>query len=355
MKRLFLFIIVFETIFFASCSLEKKDEYFPSSEMLSADSIAINEMLNPTSVELTEFYAVVCSPKTSKVIYRYSIPDWTFMDTTFSKGEGPEDMIYPIALKSNTISEDVWVFDQNKYELRLLHLSPEDVTMTKKITDKDVITPIYAWYGKVVNNRYLIERNLNRTTGETYMYSYDLSDSLRVKDSLLTLSVSQIKEVKGGWSATTTNVPTVNIYGGRMMLYYSVLGASYKYSIAKDGTFTLEKVFGQDYTYQEVKNMDMEQFSSKANSYANALGSDDKYIYMLRVAFDRIQDEEGKSIKVTKTSVEVYTWDMEPVKEFVLNKTDACEVYLDVAHSKFYAWDTKNDFEQVYVYDFSME
>ena len=328
---------------------------FQTSQYLAADSIAIKEVLNPQSVAMTDFYAIISSPKSQKVMYRYSIPDWTFMDTTFSKGQGPEDMEYPTFLKNNKPNENVWIFDNNKVEIRCLHLSPEDVTNVKTIKSRDVINNVYAWYGAVVNDKYLIDSRLNRETRETMMYCYDLSDSLRTKDSVNTLAVSTVVEQQGGWSATTTNSPNVFIYGGRMMFYYNMLDNAQKYKITSAGGFELEKVYGHDYLYDEVKNMDMENLNKKKTSYTRALASDENYIYLLRVSFSRNEDANAeKGIEITKTAVEVYSWDMEPVKEFILNKTSASNVSVDIANKKIYAWDSELDFDKVYVYDMNL-
>ena len=65
----------------------KKDaEGFPPAKTLVADSIAIEEVLQPSLGGIYGDYAVLVSRMTSKMVFRYRLPDWTFVDSSFSKG-----------------------------------------------------------------------------------------------------------------------------------------------------------------------------------------------------------------------------------------------------------------------------
>ena len=77
-----------------ACGGAKKDaEGFPPAKTLVADSIAIEEVLQPSLGGIYGDYAVLVSRMTSKVVFRYRLPDWTFVDSSFSKGGGPDDCL----------------------------------------------------------------------------------------------------------------------------------------------------------------------------------------------------------------------------------------------------------------------
>ena len=69
----------------------KDAEGFPPAETLVADSVAIEQVLSVSGWNLYGDYAVIFSPQTEKVLFRYRLPEWAFVDTTFSLGEGPDD------------------------------------------------------------------------------------------------------------------------------------------------------------------------------------------------------------------------------------------------------------------------
>ena len=65
---------------------------FAEAEDLRADSIAINEIIQPNNILLRDGYAVISSPKNKKVLFRYSLPGWEITDTSLTRGEGPGDL-----------------------------------------------------------------------------------------------------------------------------------------------------------------------------------------------------------------------------------------------------------------------
>ena len=69
-------------------------------------------------------------------------------------------------------------------------------------------------------------------------------------------------------------------------------------------------------------------------------------------------DESGAEKEKTvpkNLSVIAYTWDTEPVKEFVLDKKEASTVKIDPVRGKIYAWNGREDFENVYIYSYKLK
>ena len=336
---------------------------FPQYEYCVADSVAINEILAPraSDIFMNEFYVAFLSPRSKKVLYRYSIPEFIFMDTTFTRGEGPEDVGYPYLWKNNLPGSSFWFFDGNKLEIKKCDIGPEEIAVSKVIGKDDVVNFVYAFNSTVVNDKYAVYDCIDWEETRSYIKVASLSDSMRVLDSIPTLAFVEVKEIGGGRAAVSTNTPNVIIYGSRMMCVYPMLGTSIRYNIKEDGTLEYVATYGKEYTYDDVKNIDWKTRNQSAEFNTEVKACTADYIFMRNVKYERVEEidpETGESDQVIKwkgVSMEVYDWEMNPVKEIELNKKEANAVLVDVHRNKVYAWNEKEDFEKVYVYDFKLD
>ena len=336
---------------------EKDAEGFPLAETLVADSIAIDEILEVNGMALCRDYAAIYSPKTSKVLFRYRLPNWEFADSSLVTGEGPDDLTQAYLLYNSKPADVLWVSEPNRQKFSRYDLSGSTVRRMKTVpgTSND-----WIFNGLVNGDTLLVYGKLDFSDGEYYMYTTRLADSLRNMDTLRGFAKSEIKtmDYPGGGiskSARIYNAPSMEMAGDRLATWYSQMGSMVVYRIGQDGHFQLEKSFGEPISYEKVKNTD---FEGQKKTFTEDLATvSDDYIYMLRKQYDRVPDEKpnpDNPRKVEALEIKVYDWDMNPVKKYSLDKKDATEILIDELHGKIYAYDRRLDFEQVYTYDYQL-
>lgn len=349
-------VVVISLVACGGASKAKDAEGFPEAESLAADSIAIDEILEVNGMALCKDYAAIYSPKTSKVLFRYRLPQWEFADSSLVAGEGPDDLTQAYLLYNSKPGNALWVSEPNRQKFSRYDLSGPAIRKTKTVpgTSDD-----WIFGGIADGDTMLVYSNLNFNDGEYYLYTARLADSLQKLDTLRCFSKSEIKVVNidGGVSkyASTRNVPSVKMSGNRLAAWYSETGSMLIYRVGPDGSFLLEKSFGEPLTYEKVKNID---FKNQKKDYTeNLSGVSDGYIYMIRIQYDRVPDEKpdpDNPRKVIALEVKVYDWDMNPVKKYSLDQKEATNVLIDEPNGKIYAYDRRLDFEQVYTYDYQL-
>lgn len=337
-------------------SQAKDAEGFPAAELLAADSIAIDEILEVNNIVLCRDYAAIYSPKTSKVLFMYRLPEWEFADSSLVAGEGPDDLSQAYLMDNNKRENALWLSEPNRQRISRYDLSGSSVRKAKSIpgTSND-----WIFGGTVCGDTLLVYSKLNFDDGEYYMYTARLADSLKKLDTLRCFSKSEIKvtTTNGGVSkyATMRNTPSLKINGDRLAAWYGETGSMLIYRLGTDGSFQLEKSFGEPLTYEKVKNID---FKGQKKDYTENLAEvSTDHIYMIRTQYDRVPDETPdpeNPRKVVSLEVKVYDWDMNPVKKYGLDKKDARRILVDESHGKIYAYDWNLDFEQVYTYGYKL-
>lgn len=342
---------------------------FPAGEELRADSIAINEIIQPNNISLKGDYAVVSSPKNEKVLFRYTLPDWSIADTSLTRGEGPGDLNDAVLLRQNRQDDTLWISEPNKRMLLKGVMKPGGISIEQEIRLKGY--DLWLWYGAfVVDGKSIVNTKLDFwDTEETRIYLYDMTDSMAVRDSLLCLTRAYIEKHDDGkskWaSANVNNSPEIEIVGNRMAVWYSETRNTMIYRIGADGRFVLEKTFGEPLTYEQVKNMDFKNMESDENE--NLIAADEDYLYFKYVKTKKVENntednaggpsgDASKPEKRENVALELraYDWDMNPVKKFTLDKVNGTSLFIDRANGKVYSYDRNLDFEHVYVYDFKI-
>ncbi len=360
MKRISLVVTAFVILLaLGACgdaAREKDAEGFALAETLTADSVAIDEILEINRLMLYKDYAAIYSPKTTKVLFRYRLPGWEFADSSLVTGEGPDDLMQAYLLNTSEPGNVLWLSEPNRHKFSRYDLSGPQV---RKALSMPAKSSDWIFGGTVCGDTLLVYGNLNFEDGEYYLFSSQLTDSLKKSDSLRCFSKSEIKIVTsdGGVSkyGTMRNVPSIGISGDRMAAWYSEMGAMLIYRIGQDGRFLLEKSFGEPLTHEKVKNVDFSNQKRDCSENLAAVSGD--YIYLVRTQYDRVPDEKpdpDNPRKVVALEVKVYDWDMNPVKKYSLDQKEATNVLIDEPNGKIYAYDRRLDFEQVYVYGYSL-
>ena len=359
MSKVLSILVFLASVFFMSgCGngMQEKDaDGFPIAQVLEADSIAIDEILMVEGKTLLKDYAVIYSPKTSKVLFRYRLPGWEFVDSSFVAGEGPDDFANAYLQKTNGCTNDLWISEPGRHWFKRYDLS--DVT-PRKVAGVPASSGYWIFSGTVCGDTLLVYGDVDFDEGEYYLRSAKLADSVRKADVLRCFSKSEIVVQTNGAgtvkNARIYNAPSIGVWGNRMLAWYGDTGSMLVYRISPDGHFHLENSFGELLTYEKVKNTD---FKELKRDYREALSTvTQDYIYMIRVSYDGVIDQSSVTPrKKIALEVRVYDWEMKPIKKFVLDHMDADEVLVDELRGKIYAYDPRLDFEQVYVYDYDLK
>lgn len=364
MKRSTFAVIAFATAFaLGACggASQKDAEGFPPEETLAADSIAIHEVLQPRWGGLYGDYAVLISPQTTKMVYRYKLPEWTFADSSFVKGGGPDDLQYGFLEGTNSSDGTFWLSEPPRKVL--MEFGTKDGKLEKMRTVMND-TPFRVYFGTVFNGKVVVSEKQDdkmESTDEarTQLYSAVLGDSLSVADSLLCYTKSVVQITRNGdmtyMSTMTYNKPGLKAWGDRLAVWYGDTQNLLVYRVGEDGKMSLEKTFGDTLSHAKIQSVDVKGLKrEKANP--TLIAATDKYLYFQLVSFDRpfSQASRENPLIVVGNEIRVYDWDMKPVKKFELDKKDAAMVFVDEPHKKIYTYDQRQDFEQVYTYSYKL-
>lgn len=328
-------------------------EGFPSARELTADSVAIDEILQVNDMVLCGDYAVIYSPKTSKVLWRYRLPDWTFVDSSLVSGEGPDDLsrnsrLLPADPASNTL----WVSEPMRQRFCRYDLSAT-VRKTSSIPGR---RSDWIYGAQLCGDSLAVYGKFDFSTERYWLRVMSLADSLRATDSLRCLVKSETHSEGNATWARLYNAPVFAVgKDGRMALWYNQTETMVVCRITPHGRLEPENTFGQPSTQQEVESIDFDALKRDYNETIAAVS--DRYILMLRTQYDRVADDEPdleNPRKIEALEIKVYDWDMNPVARFRLDHPKASRVLVDSERGRIYAYDPSEDFEQVYTYRFDL-
>ena len=330
----------------------KDAEGFPPEVALVADSVVIDEVLQPQSVGLCGGYSVVYSPKTSKVVFRYRLPGWEFVDSSFVRGAGPDDISQFYMQRSNRDGDILWVSSGFRTLIMKYQVSDRIRRLaTISLKERLIIWPA----GNVYNDSLLYFSTVNTDEEKMFLYAISLTDTVKKVDSLLCMSQTEVARQGGGMHIRVWNRPEVFLRDDRAVLWYSDTENMVTYRLGKDGRMTQERIFGDSLSYDGVQKMDLENIERDYSQ--SLLAATDGYVYFLHTRYDRAPDEKpdpGNPRKVVALEIKVYDWDINPVKKYSLDQKEATNVLIDEPNGKIYAYDRRLDFDRVYTYDYQI-
>ena len=329
-------------------------EGFPPARELAADSVAIDEILQVRDIVLCGDYAAIYTPKTSKVLFRYRVPDWTFVDSSLVTGEGPDDLSQNgNLLPADHTSNVLWVSEPMRQKICRYDLS----STVRKTASVPGGRGDWIFSAQVCGDSLAVYGKFDFSAKAYCLRVMRLADSLRVADSLRCPVKSEVHtEGNSSW-ARLFNTPTVALSReGRLALWYDLMGTMMTYRITAQGRLEPEDTFGQSLTQQLVDGTDFEALTKR--DYSEALAEvSDSHIFMLRTRYDRAavgEYDSDSSRRVEELEIKVYDWAMNPVARFRLDHPSASRVLIDPARGRIYAYDPREDFEQVYTYRFEL-
>lgn len=335
----------------------KKAESLPTIETLVADSIVINEVLQPQNIGLYGDYAVLISPKTSKVVFRYKLPDWTFADSTFAIGGGPDDLQFAFLEGTNGSDGSFWLGEPIRKAL--MKYQAKNGGLEKVRTVHNASGAMIS-FGEILNDSVMVSPVGNFQTSQMRIYSFVLTDKMTLADSLpfygkMEAQVKQLGKNSAQVSSVTYNYPVVKSCGDRLVVWYGDTQNLLVYKAEMDGKMMLEKTYGDTLALKQARDVDMESIDPRTPK-PSLIAATDGYLYFRTIMYDRPLAEvpPGEALTVADSEIKVYDWEMNLVRTFHLDRPRATQVLVDEKNGRMYAYDRDLDFDQVYVYSYSL-
>ena len=332
----------------ASCSADGNAALgFDNPVEVKADSIAVNEIIQPNSWTVANGYAVLTSRNTDNVFYVYSLPDFSFKYKYGTKGQGPGEFPEYISLV-NDESGDTGGFIISNYGNKTHDFYSVDGN-TIKLAEQVNIYPLpKRFQSDIIMPSGMILTEMAGTDNDDFLYTRSGEDG-RVLDSVRTYAFTEVKYDDNGnmYQQSRVNRPLVAVRGSRAALIYELVDHADFYEISPEGKFGLIKSSGKDVLAEDIEKAKNVRSGGRAQGIVRVFATD-RYIYALWVDIE--MDRERRKITFNDVQVRIYGWDGERVKSLSLEKP-ASNIIVSGDDSKLYTYNMEEDFEKVYVYD----
>ena len=128
------------------------------------------------------------------------------------------------------------------------------------------------------------------------------------------------------------------------------------YRIGTDGRLTEEGVYGEVPLTQEAVDTYVEAHPDFVPDDFSLIAADRDHLYFLEKERETPHQDlpEGTYPPVKSVVIKVYDWQFRPVAKLLPDHPSASDVRIDLLRRKIYAYDPQVDFEQVYVYDYTL-
>ena len=331
---------------------EKDAEGFPPAETLVADSVAIEQVLSVSGWNLYGDYAVIFSPQTEKVLFRYRLPEWAFVDTTFSLGEGPDDFGQYVSLLegNDPRSSAFWIGDGIKERMTRIAVQG-DGALEKTVRGRYAVGQQSVVFGDT-----LVAYSTQEGEREAHIRTAVLADTLVALDSVPGYAQRKIDIQQANGQIQSVRVLTYNAgqmagAADRLAVWYPGTKNLAVYRIGTDGRLTEEGVYGEVPLTQEAVDAYVE-----AHPDFSLIAADRDHLYFLEKERETPRQDlpEGTYPPVKSVVIKVYDWQFRPVAKLLPDHPSASDVRIDLLRRKIYAYDPQVDFEQVYVYEYEL-
>lgn len=291
---------------------------FPPAERLTGDSIRIDEVLFPLQMAKIGDKVVVQSIKTDSLFFVYGLPDFRFLYSTGSKGEGPDDFAYPMKM-SVTPSEKLLISSQGKLKNTFVRVTDTGFVMEKQLP----MPPSCKMMGMADDSTGVMDRNLMKLE-LIDVNTMETMDTVRDLKSVITND--------GAYS----NLNYGALYGRKMFFVYSEMDLVEFYRISPDGRFEHTASYGTDSVYVR---------RPYHYPYGPHMSMTENYVFV------RFIDMENNRRQL----IRVFDWDGHPVKTFDLGRRYFDVFTVDQDSRTIYAADNSRDFDYIYTFRYSLE
>lgn len=329
-----------------SCGAGEKAVGFDNPIAVTADSIAVDQIIKPSQWAVGNGKAVVVSESTDSVFYVYSLPDFSFLYAWGRRGSGPGEFPNYVRFVDGADGDTGMLTVENYRGKTFDAFEVGDREMgLKKISstfpDKTVFLD-----SRPLPSGWLVTKKVSGD--REYLYVRSPRDgSVRDSVMLYTLVKADYDDKGNMRSLSRTNTPRIVAHGDRMaVMYQNVLRVDF-YRVTDEGKLSLLQAVGEpldDAVLQRLQTMRSESRQRGIMGYF----STEKYLYTLYL--DLEFDWETKYANILEKIVYVYDWDGRQIRAFALEKP-ATDILVSGDDRLLYARNLQEDFDKVYVYN----
>lgn len=350
MKKAAFFLPIFCLIaIFTACGTGKttEDTFAHPVALDAPDSIAIEQIIAPSTWRTAGDKAVVFSQKTDSVFFVYHLPDFEYLYSFGAKGEGPDDFSYPYLRTQDVSTSPFYLEDLNKGSRYTYLIGDQGAQKTGE--QKGKLYNVFFY----VNDSVTFQSNSDYSGEYLKGYYRTITKNESTIDSLIPLTYYKSFKVSHfdgggiGISGRYYNEPQLVYNNGRLVILYGDVRRTDVYDISPDGHIVLKKSTGDPSTSQQINAMDLENVQNGETIYG--IQGTENRIYVLTGDFRK--EENGR--KLLRSYVEVYDWDGNPIKKFDLARAFN-RFLVDEPNGKIFCYDSAQDFEQVFVYGYKI-
>ena len=310
---------------------------FPEVEILTKDSVKINEILIPVWMSVCDDKAVVHSMKTDDVFFVYGLPEFKFLYKTGVRGEGPDDFGFVQKIQSaDGDGTGIPVTEFTNGCTSALVFGGGSVTRTdvEKLRHFPMALRIDDSLGVICTIKKLkVVNTFSGQTVDSVVSTQTIVENVETKwekSVYKTGSQSYNRSVM----STVRNGLVATAFGRTVVLGYTGMDRLEFYGADDAGKLTVRSVYGADSVFSAEKDV--------VRGYMELIPTKD---YLFARYMER--DKKGYA------GIRIFTWDGRPVKQFLLE--GRCHFYeIDVRRNTIYAIDQNADFEYVYRYRYSI-
>ena len=325
---------------------------------LAMDSLAIDQILAPTQMQIKGDLAVVMSGKTDTIFHVFSLPDFHFLYKDGVSGEGPDDFSFGrfVAYPSDSVFCHSDLFRLHAKVFRLSDTGFEKEKIFRRGRGMSAIL-------SVVNDSIMVVEKQDWDKRELGVYVYNHLSG-QITDSLSLKTYMKDTRISTGIFGLL-NQYAVFGYGDRFVVSYYFMDRVEFYRVSPEGKTSLYKAWGKeelpDYLSDFLKRDERKRESLEnlpvlegARIYYGWGGyATSQHIFMVS-GKGMTPEEQGKKQEKGELDVtlDVFTWDGDPVGRMHLPLYGSTTLPFAVSekYSTIYAVDPQQDFDQIYTF-----
>lgn len=332
------FIVLIAGLMLACGDKSKDMNGFGESVELSADSVAIQEILQPRRLIVSGDKMLIHTSKSDSLVYVYQLPGVKFLYAGIRTGGGPGELSQAFPEFVNRYEKDGnftllcnnggRVYSFIATDTGFVYRGMKNTGRVAKERKEGYILPVDSM---------MVDNYVNWKRDAAMLFLYDMNNRT-VLDSINSQTVYS-QEHGGSFQNSCLGIQNKGMYAA----VYSETGRVEFYDIS-EGKLNLKQTWGDDTPAIDLKNVDFLNRREGFDYYVTC--TDEKYLYILETHY-RTQSK-GAERDAVDSYVLVYDWGGRPIKKYHLDKlVDG----MLVGMGKLYAFNWNEDFEKLYVYN----
>lgn len=312
--------------------------------VLIADSITIGQIFIPWDWAVSRDRAVVQSAGTDSVFYVYSLPDFRFLYTWGSWGEGPDEFMgVSLANASYGDTGEIVLYDSRRKSFRTFGVTDGPWEQTDSVPLPSVRASFNLL--RALPHRFVGEQRIDWEKQTEYLYvcapgaQGGLTDSLALKTWLESRQSSN----GGGIIAFRRwNPAEIVVRGDKIAVMYRNFSHIDFYRLSPQGRLSFLSGTGEpipDDALSQVKEM---------QTGFMAFSSTEKHLYALRVTSDPLENETSRP-SIGETRLYAYDWTGRLARVYALDHP-ATDILVTADGKYLYTHNVTEDFDRVYRY-----